>query len=436
MSTDAEPAGHEQARRANEGRGESFAMATDDRGDASVSDGTRSGVRLGTALGVPIHADWSLLIIFLLIAVNLAVGLFPAWHPEWGAALTWGVALGAAVLFFASVLAHELAHAVVARSRGIPVSSITLFIFGGIAHLEDEPRSPKDEFLMAAVGPVVSIAIGVLAMLGAWALTGGTLARLEVDAAGPVMREVGPLATLLSWLGPVNVALGLFNLVPGFPLDGGRVARSIAWWATGDLVEATRWAAGAGRVFAWVLMGIGVVELLTGGATEGVWLLLIGWFLNNAAQQSYAQVLVRRALDDVPVTRIMVTRVGTLPPEVSVETFVRDHLLAIDSDQACWPVVSDDGRLLGLVTMDDVRRVSQERWPITAVTEIMTPADELDVVPPSADAEQALRLLSRRDVEQLPVLDGERMLGFVRRRDLVRWISLLGTGARPSHMAA
>jgi Zn-dependent protease/CBS domain-containing protein len=385
------------------------------------------GLRLGRVLGVPILVDWSLLIIFVLIAANLGLGLFPTWHPEWGPALTWGVAIAAAVLFFVSVLAHELSHAVVARARGIPISSITLFLFGGLAQMEEEPKSPKDEFLIAAVGPVVSIAIGVLATLGAYALAGDALARLDLEATGdatPVMHAVGPLATLLLWLGPINVVLGLFNLVPGFPLDGGRVARSIAWWITGDLVKATRWAAGAGRVFAWALMGLGVVQLLTGLAVQGVWLLLIGWFLNNAARMSYAQVLMRRALDDVPVTRLMFTRVGTMAPEVSVEGFVRDFLLA--TDQACWPVVADDGRLLGLVTMDDVRRIPQERWPVTGVTQIMTPTERLATVPPTADAEEALRILSRRDVEQLPVLDDGRVLGFVRRRDLMRWMALQG----------
>lgn len=415
-------------------------MTTKREVDASTSDGRpargllRGGLRLGSVYGVAIHVDWSLLIIFLLIVMNLGLGVFPAWHPEWGAALTWGMALAAAALFFASVLAHELSHAVVARSRGIPVSSITLFIFGGLAQLEDEPESPKDEFLMAAVGPLVSIAIGVLATFGAYALAGDALVRVDPANPQPVMHDVGPFATLLLWLGPINIVLGLFNLVPGFPLDGGRVARSIMWWATGDLVKATRWAAGAGRVFAWVLMGIGVVQLFTGAPVQGMWMLLIGWFLNNAAQTSYAQVLVRRALDDVPVTRIMYTRLGTLSPDVSVETFVRDYLLS--TDQSCWPVTSDDGRLLGLVSMDDVRRVSQERWPLTTVVEIMTPADELDVVPPTADAEQAFRLLSRRDVEQVPVLEGGRVLGFVRRRDLVRWMSLQGHAANEPRIAA
>lgn len=403
---------------------------------ASTRGALGGGLRLGRVLGVPVFVDWSLLIIFLLVTVNLALGLFPAWHPEWSAPVTWAMALAAAVLFFASVLAHELSHAVVARARGIPVSSITLFLFGGLATLDEEPKAPKDEFLMAAVGPLVSLLIGGLAMLGAWALAGDALAGLGADDPTPTMHGVGPLATLLLWLGPINVVLGLFNLVPGFPLDGGRVARSILWWATGDLVKATRWAAGAGRVFAWALMGIGAVQLFTGLAVQGVWLLLIGWFLNNAAQQSYAQVLMRRALDDVPVSRLMFTQVHTLPPDVSVESFVRDYLLA--TEQTCWPVAREDGQLLGLVTMDDVRRVPQERWPLTTVVEIMTPADSLASVSPTSDAEQALRLLSRRDVEQLPVLERGRVLGFVRRRDLVRWMALQapGSAANDPRMAA
>lgn len=380
------------------------------------------GPRLGTAFGVEIRVDWSLLVIFALITVNLGAGVFPSWHPEWGAGLCWGVALAAAILFFASVLAHELSHAVVARARGIPVSRITLFLFGGVAHMEDEPKSPKDELLMAAVGPVVSLAIGGLAILAAWLMASSAIEALP-DRPEAALAAVGPVATLLLWLGPVNVLLGLFNLVPGFPLDGGRVARSILWWATGDVLKATRWATGLGRAFAWILMGIGVLQLFAGLFVQGLWLLLIGWFLNNAAQMSYSQLLVRRALEHVPVSRIMFTHVAALAPEVSVESFVRDHLLV--GDQQAFPVLAE-GRLQGLVTVEDVRRVPQERWPVTLVGDIMTPADELATLPPQADAEEAMNLLTRRDVEQLPVLEDGRVVGLVRRRDLIRWLALQG----------
>lgn len=380
------------------------------------------GPRLGTVFGVEIRVDWSLLVIFTLITVNLGAGVFPSWHPEWGVGLSWAVALAASFLFFGSVLAHELSHAVVARARGIPVSRITLFLFGGVAEMEDEPKSPKDELLMTIVGPAMSLAIGGLAILIASLLAPDTVAVLP-DQPEVAMRSLGPVATLLMWLGPVNVVLGLFNLVPGFPLDGGRVARSVFWWITGDLVKATRWATGLGRGFAWILMGIGMLELFGGLFVQGLWLLLIGWFLNNAAQMSYQQLLVRRALEHVPVSRIMFTRVGSLMPELSVESFVRDHLLV--GDQQAFPV-EVEGRLLGLATVDDVRRVPQEQWPVTTVGEIMTRVDELATLAPNADAEEAMSLLSRRDVEQLPVIEAGHVVGLVRRRDLVRWLALQG----------
>ncbi|MCX4247142.1 site-2 protease family protein [Paraliomyxa miuraensis] len=380
------------------------------------------GPRLGTAFGVEIQVDWSLLVIFALITVNLGAGVFPSWHPEWGMGLSWVMALAAATLFFASVLAHELSHAVVARARGIPVSRITLFLFGGVAQMEDEPKSPKDELLMTIVGPLVSLMIGGVAILVASLLASDTVAALS-DRPEAALRAMGPVATLLMWLGPINVLLGLFNLVPGFPLDGGRVARAIIWWITGDLVKATRWATGLGRGFAWILMGIGVLELFGGLFVQGLWLVLIGWFLNNAAQMSYAQLLMRRALEHVPVSRIMFTRVGSLSPEISVESFVREHLLV--GDQQAFPV-EDGGRLLGLATAEDVRRVPQERWPVTMVGDIMTRAEELATLTPQADAEEAMSLLSRRDVEQLPVVEAGHVVGLVRRRDLVRWLALQG----------
>jgi Zn-dependent protease len=378
------------------------------------------GFRLGRIFGVDIHVDWSLLIIFALITVNLGAGLFPSWHPEWGLALHWTVALGAAILFFASVLAHELSHAVVGRAQGIPVRRITLFLFGGMAHMEAEPKSPKAEFLMAVVGPVVSILIGIVATVAGAALGGASPEELA-ESPEAALASVGPVASLLLWLGPINILLGVFNLVPGFPLDGGRVARSILWWATGDLMKATRWAAGAGRVFAWLLMGWGVVNLFGGAFVGGIWLLLIGWFLNNAARMSYEQLLVRHALEDVPVSRLMFRQPRTVEPGVTLDAFVRDHLMA--GDQAAYPVVSG-GTLEGLVTIHDLRRVPQQDWPHVIVAEIMTSAGDLVTLPPDADAEQALQELGKHDFGQLPVVEDNRVLGLVRRRDLVKWVAL------------
>ena len=211
----------------------------------------RKGIRLGRIAGIEVFADWSLLLIFFIIAFGLATGMFPAWHPEWPAALAWATALGAAALFLASVLVHELSHALVGRIGGIKVRRITLFMLGGMAHMEREPPTWRSELAMAAVGPVTSLVLG-LAFL--W-LAGLFAGPLDVDLNDPseALAQLSPLATLLLWLGPVNILLAVFNLVPGFPLDGGRVLRAILWGATGSLRRATRWASLGGQGFAWLL---------------------------------------------------------------------------------------------------------------------------------------------------------------------------------------
>lgn len=383
------------------------------------------GFRLGSLFGVRIEVDWSLLIIFVLIAFNLGAGVFPYWHPDWGPLLNWGLALGASVLFFASILAHELSHALVARAQGIPVRRITLFLFGGLAHMEEEPSSPKAEFLMAVVGPIASIAIGVGATAtgsylasDALALAGATEDPEEIQAA---LRQVGPVATLLLWLGPINLLLGIFNIIPGFPLDGGRIFRSIVWAITNDLTKATKWASAGGQLFAWTLMIIGATYVFRGGIGQGIWLLLIGWFLNTAARTSYQQLLIHQALEDVPVARVMRTQLARVSPELPLDTFVRDHIMV--SDQHAFPVESD-GDLVGLVTFDDVRRVPQQEWGVERVGAVMTPREHLSTLPMDADAEDALRELTRRDVEQIPILEGHHVLGLVRRGDLLKWLTL------------
>jgi Zn-dependent protease len=248
---------------------------------------SRSGFALGRLFGIEVRVDWSLSFIFALIALDLGAGVFPRWHPDWSVALCWGVALTAALLFFASVLAHELSHALVARARGIAVPRITLFLFGGVAELAEEPRTPGSEFLIAIVGPLTSLAIGAGALVATGLLAGPLLPDMSSALeSSSLLEQLGPLPTLLLWLGPVNVTLGLFNLIPGFPLDGGRVLRSALWKITGDAAKATRWAARSGQLVAVFMMVGGGMIALGGNAMQGVWLALLGWFLYRAASSS------------------------------------------------------------------------------------------------------------------------------------------------------
>jgi Zn-dependent protease len=392
-------------------------------GEARLTSG---GMSIGSIAGVKIDVDWSLWIVFVLVLFNLGAGVFPSWHPNWHPAAIWGTAFTAALLFFGSVLLHELAHALVARAQGVSVRRITLFLFGGLAELSAEPARPRAEFLTAIVGPLTSIVLGVAATLLATRLAGFPAGIEAADSvsyaqARELMADAGPLATLLLWLGPINLLLGVFNLVPGFPLDGGRVLRSVLWGATGDLLKATRWATNAGRVFGWVLIAFGIMNLFSGLLAQGLWLLLIGWFLNNAAHQSYQQLWTRHALHDVPVSRVMWADPARVSPELSLDELVRDHIMT--SDQIAFPV-EQDGEFVGLVALDDVREIPQNLWAGTRVGDVMTPARELGVLAPEAHADRALEDLARLDVDQLPVLHGSHLEGMVRRRDLLRWIAL------------
>jgi Zn-dependent protease/CBS domain-containing protein len=393
----------------------------------------RGGLRLGSIKGIEVAADWSLLIIFVLITLSLGAGLFPAWHPEWSGLLVWLTAIAAALAFFASVFLHELSHALVGRANGIQIRRITLFMFGGMAHMENEPPSWRAELGMAIVGPLTSLALGVAFLwIGSW-ITGPLV--FDPDHPRQAFAQLSPVASLLAWLGPVNIVLGLFNLIPGFPLDGGRVLRAALWGASGDLVSATRRASRAGQFFAWVLMGSGFMMILGlrvpffgTGAVNGMWIALIGWFLNNAALMSYRQLLVKEWLEDVPVARLMLTRLLRVEPRLPIRTLVDDYVMP--SGQRAFPV-EDDGRLAGLVSLSDLPKRPREVWHATSVGEIMTPAPQLIAVSPQQGAGEALNLLGQHNVNQLPVVQDGRLVGMVRREDILKWLSLKA-GAKAS----
>jgi Zn-dependent protease/CBS domain-containing protein len=390
------------------------------------------GFKLTRIAGIDVFIDWSLAIIFVLIATTLAMGLFPAWHPDWGPGLAWATAIAAALFFFASVLLHELSHAVVGRRQGVVINRITLFVFGGMAHIEREPQRWRAELWMAAVGPVTSFVLGALFLLAAGLLV--DTARFDPEDPQAFLRALGPLPTLLLWLGQINILLAIFNLVPGFPLDGGRVLRALLWGATGNLRQATQWAAGLGQVFAWVLIATGILMIMGvrvpifGVGLGGVWLAFIGWFLYNAAQMSYRQLLTRESLEGIPASRLMQRQFDGVSPRIGVQELVDKHLLA--SGQRAFPVLERD-QLAGMVCLEDVRRIPQEERSTTTVERIMTPASRLHTVSPDGDAYEALALMGERRVNQLPVVKDGRVVGLLRREDVLNWLALHQDSGEP-----
>jgi Zn-dependent protease/predicted transcriptional regulator len=385
------------------------------------------GLRIGKVFGISINIDWSWFLIMLLITWNLATA-FGQSHPSWALGLRWSTALAAALLFFVSVLAHELAHSLMARAQGMSVRNITLFLFGGVSNIQRHPPSPSAEFLLTIVGPITSLMLGVIfILLSGFGLSGAALGT-AINNPNEVIAQLSPLTTLLLWLGPINILLGVFNLIPGFPLDGGRIVRSIFWAITHNLRRATRWASWLGQAIAWIMITLGIsmlfgfqVPFFGTGLANGLWLAFIGWFLNSASARSYQQIVVQDILEEVPVARLMRSDPPTVSPACSITDLVYEHVMG--TDDHAFPVM-DDGRLVGLVTLDDMRQVSRDKWNTTIVREIMTPAGQLIATEPEEDAAQVLNKLRQRDVRQLPVLRKGNLAGWVRRRDIMRWLQL------------
>lgn len=388
----------------------------------------KSGLRIGQIFGVTLVADWSLLVIFGLIMLNLGISALPQWHPDWSAWWVWSIALTSAILFIASIALHELAHALVARRYGVPVRRITLFIFGGVAHVEREPPSPQAEFWIAAMGPITSLVLGFCAtVVGVW-LANDTLQQLT-QAPESALARLGPASTILLWLGPINILLAIFNLLPGFPLDGGRVLRAILWASTHNLQRATRWASRTGQGFAWLLISAGVAMMLGialpffgTGLLAGLWMILIGWFLNNAAKSSYQQLLIRDALCQVHVRDVMRAQIEAIDPHLSVAELAKD--MAHHSEQRAFPVLAANGHLEGMVLPEQVRAVPQDEWSTTYVETIMTVSSEFEPLTPGDDAMRALERLNSSNLPQIPVVENNHLIGLVQRQDILRWLAL------------
>lgn len=364
-----------------------------------------NGIRIGRILGVQIALHPSWFVIAVIVTYLMAGGQLPASYPGWPQAVYWVVGAAISVFFFGSVLAHELSHALVARRFGLKVRDITLFIFGGAASMEGDAKRPRDEALIAAAGPLTSLAIGG-AMLGISLVVGPP----EVEA-------------IVGWLGFINLTLGIFNLIPGFPMDGGRILRALLWKFRGDKNAATRNAAVVGRLFGYLLIAAGVFLIFQGSSPfNGVWLAMIGWFLSNAAESAVAQLSVEHALHGIKVRDVMESDPPSVSPNETVADLVNERL--IRGGQRSYVVRHGDGGLAGIVTLSDVRRLPRENWDGARVTDIMTRYTDLATIGPDAALEDALKLLQEREVNQLPVVtdEGRTVVGLLTRAGILRLI--------------
>jgi Zn-dependent protease/predicted transcriptional regulator len=370
-----------------------------------------TGFRLGSVLGFEVRIDFSWFIIFFLLLWSFSVVVFPAYAPGLRSSDYFMMGLAGTLLFFATLLAHELAHSVVARRKGIPVDGITLFIFGGMAHTRSEAEGPGDEFQIAVVGPLMSLALALLLVAVAWA--GGQVGW------SPAVTGVA------LYIGLLNFLLAIFNLLPGFPLDGGRLFRSAVWKATGSLTRATRVASVAGRWLGLLLVAAGIWMTFGGNVIGGLWLVFIGWFLRNAAIASYQQHLLESVMRDITVRDAMTAAPETVPADLPVDRLVDDYFMR--KRYVAFPVVDDAGRPLGIVALNQVKGIPREEWPRRTARDIMapigaTPATDPLVVHPHENMDTVLRKLRDSPVRRLLVLRDGRLEGIVTLSDISGWV--------------
>lgn len=364
----------------------------------------KSSWRLMRIAGIDIGIHYTWILIFILLSWSLAQGFFPQLYPGWETITYWITGVVAALLLFGSVLLHELAHSLVARARGMTVNSITLFIFGGVSNLEEEPEKPKIELAISIVGPLTSLALagifwGLLQLVG---------------------NQQSPLAATFAYLALINAILAGFNLLPGFPLDGGRVLRSIIWDRTGSLVKATNIAATVGRFMGWGLIAFGLFQIFAGNFIGGIWFAFIGWFLSSSADASRREITLRDQLSGVRIKEVMTTNPTGIDPDTNVaelvsNVFRKQHSRAVP--------VCQNNQVLGIVTVTDVKGLPQEKWEETAVKEIMT-REPLYSVTPEDDLNNALRLITKHDINQILVLQDDKCAGLVSRSDILSHLQL------------
>ncbi len=366
----------------------------------------RSAISLGRILGIPIGLDYSWFLIFALLTWSLATSYFPAEFKNWPSAEYWIVGAATVILMFGSVLLHELGHSVVALRYKIPVRSITLFIFGGVAQIGSEPPSAISEFWIAIAGPATSFALALFFGLLQYGVS-----------------DLAPLLALVKYLAYINGTLGLFNLIPGFPLDGGRVFRAIIWGTTHSLRRATLIAANVGRFIAYLFIIVGVWQLFSGNFGNGLWIAFVGWFLETAASSQIHQQTIHDLLAGHHVADTMRRNYTEILPNTTLEELINKHI--VGSGQRCL-VVKQDDRVTGLLTLHNVKAIPPSDWPRMTAEQVMIPVAKMKWVRPEAELTDALGEMDRDGVNQLPVMAGDQILGVLGRDDVISLLHTLG----------
>jgi Zn-dependent protease/predicted transcriptional regulator len=364
------------------------------------------GISLFRIAGIRINLDYSWFIIFGLVLFALSAGYLPRAFPGQETQIYWLAGLAATLLFFVSVMLHELAHSLVAIRHGIDIPEITLFIFGGVSRLSQEPADPRTEFKVAVVGPLTSFALA--------AAFGALRVALK-------MFEPSLMVVVIGYLAWINLALGIFNLIPGFPLDGGRILRAFLWWKTGSLTRATKVAADFGKGFAVAIMVLGGLQIFAGALLNGLWFIFIGMFLRGMSTQGYEELIIRKSLEGVHVDEVMVREVVSVPPDLSISQLIHDYFLHYAFRG--FPV-TENGRVLGVVSVAAVRQTPREAYDQRRVSDIMTPLDEDFLIEAKASLADALVKMSRGEQERLLVLKGDRLEGLVTKTGLLRFVQL------------
>jgi len=367
----------------------------------------KAQIKLGRIFGVEIGLHYSWFIITFLISFSLA-DQFRLNNPRWSDSLRWGLALVTAVLFFVSIVAHELSHALVAKARGLPVRAITLFALGGVAQIEKEAADAKTEFWMGIVGPITSFVIGLICL-------GITLAL----GWNPPEFPQQPLPAMLMWLGVINIGLAIFNMIPGFPLDGGRVLRGLLWWITGNATRATTIAARVGQIIAFGMIIYGVMQFFGGAGINGLWLAFIGWFLLSASRESYAQMVITEGLRGLRVADVMTAEYTPVDAHLNLQTFAEEYLMR--SGRRFF-VVTVNGRPEGIITPHEISDVPRARWPYTTIADVMRPLDRTRTVGPNTPVTEALQVMTSQDLNQLPVISGGALAGLISRSHILQLI--------------